>query len=75
MSKLKELRLKNKLTQRELAEIIGVTPDYISQIERGRTPGMDTAIKIADLFGMTIDEIFFNKRPNLKFSEIKEQSA
>lgn len=68
MNKLRELRVKNKLTQKELAEIIGVTPDYISQIERGRIPGMETAIKIADLFGLTIDEIFFNKKPNSEFS-------
>ncbi|MEQ2129930.1 helix-turn-helix transcriptional regulator, partial [Caldanaerobacter subterraneus KAk] len=40
MNKLKELRIKYKLTQKELAKNLGVTPDYISQIERGRIPGM-----------------------------------
>ncbi|WP_029689363.1 helix-turn-helix transcriptional regulator [Thermoanaerobacter sp. A7A] len=58
MNKLKELRMKYKLTQKELAKNLGVTPDYISQIERGRIPGMETAIKIANFFDTTVDEIF-----------------
>lgn len=58
MNKLKELRIKYKLTQKELAKNLGVTPDYISQIERGRIPGMETAIKIANFFNTTVDEIF-----------------
>ncbi|NNG67208.1 MULTISPECIES: helix-turn-helix transcriptional regulator [Thermoanaerobacteraceae] len=58
MNKLKELRIKYKLTQKELAKKLGVTPDYISQIERGRIPGMETAIKIANFFDTTVDEIF-----------------
>ncbi|HHY79517.1 MAG TPA: helix-turn-helix transcriptional regulator [Thermoanaerobacter sp.] len=58
MNKLKELRMKYKLTQKELAKKLGVTPDYISQIERGRIPGMETAIKIANFFDTTVDEIF-----------------
>ncbi|ADH59839.1 transcriptional regulator, XRE family [Thermoanaerobacter mathranii subsp. mathranii str. A3] len=58
MNKLKELRIKYKLTQKELAKKLGVTPDYISQIEGGRIPGMETAIKIANFFNTTIDDIF-----------------
>ncbi|EGD51580.1 helix-turn-helix domain protein [Thermoanaerobacter ethanolicus JW 200] len=58
MNKLKELRMKYKLTQKELAKNLGITPDYVSQIERGRIPGMETAIKIANFFNTTIDEIF-----------------
>lgn len=64
MNKLKELRIKYKLTQKELAKNLGVTPDYISQIERGRIPGMETAIKIANFFNTTVDEIFFSKQSN-----------
>jgi len=32
---LKDLRERHSLTQKELAEIMGVTIDYISKIERG----------------------------------------
>jgi putative transcriptional regulator len=60
MNKLKKLRIKYKLTQKELAKNLGVTPDYISQIERGRIPGMETAIKIANFFNTTVDEIFLS---------------
>ena len=40
---------------------MNVAPDYISMIERGvRSPGFSLAKKIADFFGTTIDDIFFN---------------
>lgn len=64
MNKLKLYRVKSNLTQKELAKMLGVTHDYISQIERGRLPGMDTALKIANIFNTTIDEIFFDSKQN-----------
>jgi transcriptional regulator with XRE-family HTH domain len=33
--KVKEIRLKNKMSQGDLAKILGVHPTYISGIERG----------------------------------------
>lgn len=59
MNRVKAYRQKLNLTQKELAILANVTTDYISQIERGRIPGMDTAIVLAELFGTTIDELFF----------------
>lgn len=69
MNKLKKYRTKQGVTQKELAELVGVTHDYISQIERGRIPGMDTAAKLADLFSTTIDDLFFNDKKNSEFGK------
>ena len=48
MNKLKEIRVKNNLTQQELANKLGVTQRYIAFIENGdRTPSLENACKIA----------------------------
>lgn len=60
MNNVKKYRIKQGLTQSELGEIIGVTSDYISQIERGRVPGIKTAKKLSKLFNKTIEELFFD---------------
>jgi len=38
LEKFKEIRKKNDLSQEQLAEILGVHPQYISNIERGIKP-------------------------------------
>jgi len=58
-NRLRKYMKVRKITQIKLAEEIGVTNDYISQIVRGRTPGMKTAKLLADYFMTTVDEIFF----------------
>lgn len=67
INKVKLYRKKHNLTQKDLSVLLGVTPDYVSQIERGRIPGMETAKKIAKIFGTTIDEIFFTNQQNIEF--------
>lgn len=61
MNKVKSYREKHGITQKELGDIVNVTADYISQIERGRTPGIKTAKKISKTFNKTIDDIFFKE--------------
>lgn len=57
--RLKIVREAAHLTQAQVAEKIGVHPQYISEIERGRRPGMAVAIRLRDLFPgvLTIDEL------------------
>lgn len=74
MNKVKLYRKKHNLTQKDLGALLDVTPDYISQIERGRIPGMETAKKIAEIFNTTIDDIFFTNQGNGKFGK-GDQSA
>lgn len=57
---LKEWRETKGLTQRELAEGVGVHVQYISAIERGaRRPGMQVATKLRDFTGgvVTLDTL------------------
>ena len=55
---LKEVRNSKKITQVELAEITGLQQQAISRYEsRIMTPQIDTAAKIAEALGVTIDEL------------------
>ncbi|MGC8545479.1 MAG: helix-turn-helix transcriptional regulator [Athalassotoga sp.] len=50
-----EYRMKNHLTQRELAEKIGLTQQKISQIESGKVnPRIDLVSKIISKLGMEV---------------------
>lgn len=56
--RLRELRLKKKLTQEELGKIIHVTKVSISGYESGeRTPDTENLSKLADYFGVSTDEL------------------
>lgn len=56
---LKELRLRQGLTQREAAEIFGLKYRTYQNYELGNTsPDMDTAAMFARYFGCTIGELF-----------------
>lgn len=54
--RLKELREEKGLTQEELALMLGLKRQSISNYENGgRQPDYNTLIKIADFFGVTVD--------------------
>lgn len=56
--KLKEARLKKKLSQGDVARILGVHRSYISGLERGRrNPSLLTVHKVANALGVKIDEL------------------
>jgi transcriptional regulator with XRE-family HTH domain len=47
-------RAKRKLTQRQLADIVGVEQGYISRLERGlQEPGPDVLRRLADALGVS----------------------
>lgn len=53
-----ELRKKNNLTQEELANILGVSPQAVSKWENDAAcPDIALLPKIAEIFGVTIDEL------------------
>lgn len=53
---LKDLRIKRKLTQQQVADTIGCSVIVYSRYEReARQPSIDVLIKLSDLFGVTID--------------------
>lgn len=56
---IRELRKKNKLSQEELADVVGTTRQTITSIEVGKyTASLPLAYKIARYFGLTIEEVF-----------------
>lgn len=60
MSKLKRIRLKNKYSCKDMAQVLNISKPYYWQIENGtRRLTYDMAIKIAEFFHTTPDQLFF----------------
>ena len=70
-TRIRALRIESNKTQREIANIIGLTPKMISFYELGeRVPPNDVLAKLADIFGVSTDyllgrtdELGINKKP------------
>ncbi|MFC3417574.1 helix-turn-helix transcriptional regulator [Algoriphagus hitonicola] len=59
-NRIRELRVERKLTQEELAEILGVSRQSINAIEKEKfDPSLTTAFKMAQLFQLPIEQLFF----------------
>lgn len=57
--KIRELRLNNNISQKKLADAIGVAQSSINYWEKGqRTPSVDAAQRLADYFNITLDELY-----------------
>ena len=56
-----QYRLKNNLTQNQVAELTGLEPRHISQIERGLSKcSIDTLIKLCNAYKITPDIILYD---------------
>lgn len=56
--RLRLLRLQAQMTQEELAAKLFVTRQAVSNYEQGiRYPSLDTLVRIAQLFGVSLDEL------------------
>lgn len=57
---MKVQRAKKDLTQEQLAELVGVTRTTINLIERRKfIPSAVIALKIAQVFGVPFEEVFY----------------
>lgn len=64
-NKLKVLRAERDWSQADLADQLDVSRQTINAIETGKyDPSLPLAFKIADLFGMKIEEIFTPDKEN-----------
>lgn len=62
--RLKLLRLARNITQARLAELLAVDARVYNRWERGTaTPQFDTAVKIADILQVSLDELAGRKEP------------
>ena len=58
-SKIHIYRATRRMTQQELADLVGVTRQTIMQLEKNRyNPSMLLAYSIAQVFGVTIEDLF-----------------
>lgn len=56
---LKVERKKKKITQEQLADMVGVSRQSINAIERGKyTPSTSLALKISEIFNTTVNKLF-----------------
>lgn len=56
--KLKKLREQRNLSQRSAAEKIDVAHSYISRIENGIIPSLDTLNRFCEVYGVSISSLF-----------------
>lgn len=58
-NQIKENRVKQKLTQQQLADMVNVTTRTIISLEKGQyNPSVLLAYNLAKVFDMTIEELF-----------------
>lgn len=58
-TKIRELRLRDRLSQEELAQRVGVRRETIGHLENGHyNPSLKLAMDIAHVFGCTVEDIF-----------------
>jgi transcriptional regulator with XRE-family HTH domain len=58
-NRLKAIRLDRKLTQEEFAELVGISVDFLSLIERGvNSPSFEVLERMADRLDVEVRELF-----------------
>lgn len=61
-NRLKVLRAERDWNQQDLADALGVSRQSVNAIETGKyDPSLPLAFRIADLFGLKIEEIFLRQ--------------
>lgn len=62
-NRIRELRESKGMTQADLADLADVARQTILAIEKGRyDPSLSLAFRIADILGMSIDDVFRPER-------------
>ena len=57
--RIKEIRKQKKIPQEKLAEMIGISPNYMSALERGAyNIKLDLLVQIIDCLDITADDLF-----------------
>ena len=60
-NRIKQFRLKNKLTQQQLADLMDVTRQAVTRWESGTVePSTENLISLAQIFGCSVDELICN---------------
>lgn len=69
---IKKLRIKQKISAKQLSELTGLTQAYLSMLENNKrkNPSAETLQKIADALGVSVNE-FFDERDTSSEDNIK----
>jgi len=58
-ARLREVRMRSKVSLRSVARQLGVSPSFVSQLETGKSqPSVATLYSLAQLLGVSIDDLF-----------------
>ncbi|MBP3919945.1 MAG: helix-turn-helix transcriptional regulator [Bacilli bacterium] len=64
-TKLKEMRYKKHMTSKEVAEQVGISKAFYCQLENQKRRLLyETAVKIAKVFGVKPDYLFYDETVN-----------
>lgn len=64
---IRNARMENRLTQEKLAELLGITPVHVKQIEAGtRMPSVEVLYNIAVTLNLSVDDAFFPEKSDDK---------
>lgn len=63
VSKLKLKRIELGIKQKNLAQQVGITPQYLMKLEQGKAknPSVDLMKRLADSLNCTVQELFFSE--------------
>lgn len=74
--KIRELRIKNGLSQEELSERLGVSRQTVSKWEAGNTfPEIEKLIALSDFYQVSIDYLLKDKQVNTNFPDNLEKTV
>ena len=72
--RVKQLRLSAGMTQEQLAELIDVSPQYISDLERGVVGiSIATLRRLCEKLRISSDQILFSRKPENDVSALTEK--
>lgn len=68
--KVKEAREKMGLTQAGLSELVGISPNFLGDIERGlKLPSIDTLLRLSNILKTSLDRLFVDSLNNILLEE------
>jgi putative transcriptional regulator len=69
-NRIRVLRAERRWSQASLAERVGVSRNSINSIENGKfDPSLPLAFRIADAFGLTVEEVFLREGEDAEASK------
>ncbi len=72
LTNLKKVRLEQKLSQKRISELVGISESYYCQLETGvRRMSLPIAQKIAVVLGQSMDDLFMSS----SFAECRENDS